>query len=486
MTTAQPPVVVIVGGGITGLSAAYYLLRTAREAAIPLRALVIERDERLGGKIRTDIIGQQRQFIIEGGPDAFLAQKPWASDLARDLGLGDELLPINVRKPATSVLVHGKPIPLPEGLRLITPAKWLPFLLSPVLSPWGKAHMLLDLALPARNVQGDESLAAFVRARLGDEALDRLAEPLMSGIYNGDPAEQSMLATFPQFRATERQYGSIIRGTRAMQKKAPANDSSNSSSNSPFLTLRGGMGTLVDALTAALDGNILSGRRVQRITPNAGQPAGYQVQLDDGTALDADAVILATQAFVAADLLSEWQPALAAKLRRIPYLSTGTMSLAFHPADIRRPFAGFGLVIPQSEHRHLNAITVTSEKFTHRAPEGDVLLRVFFGGFRNPDLVEKPDAELLALVRQELRSLMGITALPRFARIYRWRDASPQYHVGHLDLVREIERLAPPRLLLCGCAYGGVGIPDCVRQAKNAAARIFAQVRDTVMVSPAS
>src|SRR5579883_2437091 len=172
MTTAQPPVVVIVGGGITGLSAAYYLLRTAREAAIPLRALVIERDERLGGKIRTDIIGQQRQFIIEGGPDAFLAQKPWASDLARDLGLGDELLPINVRKPA----------------------KWLPFLLSPVLSPWGKAHMLLDLALPARNVQGDESLAAFVRARLGDEALDRLAEPLMSGIYNGDPAEQSMLA----------------------------------------------------------------------------------------------------------------------------------------------------------------------------------------------------------------------------------------------------------------------------------------------------
>jgi protoporphyrinogen/coproporphyrinogen III oxidase len=490
MRSSQPPLVVIVGGGISGLTAAYYLLRSAREADHPLRVQVIERDRRLGGKIRTDTFhsgDEQQPFIVEGGPDAFLAQKPWAESLARELGMGDQLIPINSLQPATSVLVHGKAVPLPAGLRLITPTKYLPFLSSPVISPWGKARMLVDLLQPARRVQGDESLGEFVRARLGDEALDRLAEPLMAGIHSGDPEKQSILATFPQMREVERRYGSIIRGTRKLLAQSSSAGAAGHPppAGSPFLTLRAGMGSLTEALAAELEDHVWSGRRVLAILPSSAPATGYQVQLDDGATLDAHSVIISTPSYVAADLVESWQPELAAKLRRISYVSTGTLSLAYPKQAIRRPFAGFGLVIPRAERRLLNAITISSEKFAHRAPAGHVLLRVFFGGFRSAQLVDESDADLLELVARELHQLMGISVAPRFARIYRWREASPQYHVGHLDLVREINALASsvsssgpgPQLVLCGAAYEGVGIPDCVRLARNAAEQVFRRLQ---------
>jgi oxygen-dependent protoporphyrinogen oxidase len=483
--------VVIVGGGISGLSAAHYLLRFAREAEWPLRVRVIERDHRLGGKIRTDtfLFGGEQPFIVEGGPDAFLAQKPWAAELARELGLGDQLVPINSVQPATSVLVHGQSIPLPDGLRLITPTKYLPFLSSSAISPWGKARMLLDLLQPDRRVAGDESLASFVRTRLGNEALDRLAEPLMAGIYSGDPEKQSILATFPQMRAVERQYGSIIRGTRKQlaESSAASETSQLRPAGSPFLTLRAGMGSLTEALAAELEDHVLTGRKVLAILPSASPASGYSVRLDDGATLDAHSVIISTPSYVTADLVESWRPELAAKLRDISYVSTGTLSLAYPQEAIRRPFAGFGLVIPRAERRALNAVTVSSEKFAHRAPPGQVLLRVFFGGFRSAQLVEESDADLLALAAGELHQLIGISVAPRFARIYRWREASPQYHVGHLDLVREIYALTStsptlpastgPQLALCGAAYNGVGIPDCVRLARGAAEQVFQAVR---------
>jgi protoporphyrinogen/coproporphyrinogen III oxidase len=497
METTESPQIVIIGGGISGLSAAYYLLRCAEAGAFPLRVLVIEREQRLGGKIRTDVVGEQYPFLLEGGPDAFLAQKPYATDLARDLGLLDQLIGTSPVQPATSILVHGKPRALPEGLRLITPTRLWPFLVSRVISPQGKARMLLDLVKPARRTPTDESLATFVRARFGMEALDRLAEPLLAGIYSADPEKQSMLATFPQLRALEEQYGSVIRGTRRSGASPAAGKAAagNQNRTSPFLTLQGGMGSLVEALADRLNGHIQTGRRVLRIVPSASPPSHYpsasppshyQVELEDGTALDAHSVIVTAPAFVAAALIASWQPELSTKLRGIPYVSTGTICLGYRREDIHRPFTGFGLVIPRRERRSLNAITVCSDKFADRAPPGQVLLRVFFGGFRNQQLVDASDRRLLDLAQRDLYDLIGIDVPPAFARIYRWRNASPQYHVGHQNLVAEIAHLSPPHLWLSGPAYYGVGIPDCVRQAKAAAEQVFDQVLHHLDVSPAS
>jgi protoporphyrinogen/coproporphyrinogen III oxidase len=488
MNTSESPQIVIIGGGISGLSAAYYLLRCAEAGGFPLRVVVIEREQRLGGKIRTELVGEQHPFLLEGGPDAFLAQKPSATDLARDLGLVDQLIGTSPVRPATSILVRGKPQALPEGLRLITPTKLWPFLVSPVISPSGKARMLLDLVKPARRTPTDESLATFVRARFGAEALDRLAEPLLAGIYSADPEKQSMLATFPQLRGLEEQYGSVIRGTcmsSAALDAADRTDAGNQNRTSPFLTLQGGMGRLVEALADRLNGHIHTGRRALRIVSGSKPLSHYQVELDDGTALDAHSVIVTAPAFVAADLIASWQPELSTKLRGIQYVSTGTMCLGYRREDIHRPFAGFGLVIPRRERRSLNAITVCSDKFADRAPPGQVLLRVFFGGFRNQHLVDAGDKRLLDLAKRDLYDLMGIDVPPAFARIYRWRNASPQYHVGHQTLVAEIARLSPPHLWLAGPAYYGVGIPDCVRQAKAAAEQVFDQVLQHLDVTPA-
>jgi oxygen-dependent protoporphyrinogen oxidase len=347
--------------------------------------------------------------------------------------------------------------------------------------------MLLDLIQPDRRVPGDESLASFVRARLGNEALDRLAEPLMAGIHSGDPEKQSLLATFPQMRAVERQYGSVIRGTRKQLAESSSAGGANMAGRAgpPFLTLRAGMGSLTESLAAELEDHVWTGRKVQAILPSRAPETGYSVRLDVGAALDAHSVIIATPSYVTADLVESWRPALSAKLRGIDYVSTGTLSLAYPQEAIRRPFAGFGLVIPRAERRVLNAVTISSEKFAHRAPPGQVLLRVFFGGFRSAQLVEESDADLLTFATAELHQLMGISVAPRFARIYRWREASPQYRVGHLDLVREINALTSaspkesgPQLVLCGAAYDGVGIPDCVRLARSAAERVFQAVRE--------
>jgi oxygen-dependent protoporphyrinogen oxidase len=492
---AGAPHVVIVGGGISGLSAAFYLERAARAAGIPIRYTLVERDDRFGGKIQTDTFAQDDgAFIVEGGPDSFVAQKPWGIQLARDLGLEDQLMSPKPARHSTYVLRKGRPQPMPEGMMLVVPTRVLPFAFSPLLSLGGKLRMALDLVIPARRDGADETLADFIRRRLGAEALEILAEPLLAGIHSADPERQSILATFPRFRALEAQHGGLIRGMLAAHRERtknqePRTDRTSEGSrfsvlgSSPFVTLRGGVGELVRALLEQLGGRLIAGRGVAALDydPTAARP--YRVRLDDGAALDADAVIVTAPAFAAAELVARFQPALADALRAIRYVTTGTVTLAYRSADLRKPLDGFGLVIPRGEGRSINALTMTSAKFAGRAPEGYALVRAFVGGSRTPETLELDDAALLELVRAELGDILGIEAAPQWSRIYRWPLANPQYDVGHLERMDALEKLLPPGLYLAGSAYRGVGLPDCIRSGQVAAESALAHIHKPIQES---
>jgi oxygen-dependent protoporphyrinogen oxidase len=492
--------IVIIGGGITGLSTAFYLQQQAQAAGVPVRYTLVERDPRFGGKLLTDTIGQ---FVVEAGPDSIITQKPWGVQLVRDLGLADQLIGTNDLPRKVAFLSRGQPCPMPEGMTLIVPTKLGPFLRTPLLSPLGKLRMLLDLVIPARPGDADETLADFIRRRFGEEALIKLADPLLSGIHNSESERQSLLATFPRLREIELQYGSLIRGMRAARRKPKddrnktkderrkskaarrADDPSfvlrppSSVDASPFVTLKGGMGALADALVRTLDGRLIGGQGVAALDydPAASQP--YRVQLEDGELLHADAVLLTAPSFAAAELVASFQPELAAGLRRIRYVTTGTISLAYAKREIGAPLDGYGLVIPRTERRQINAVTISSSKFTDRAPDDAVLLRVFVGGSRNPTVAELGDALLLELARAELYDILGIRAEPLWSRIYRWPQSNPQYDVGHLAYIDALEALCPPGLYLAGSAYRGVGIPDCTRQGRDTAAKALAALAVT-------
>ncbi|MFO7167263.1 MAG: protoporphyrinogen oxidase [Chloroflexota bacterium] len=476
-TSQDTPHIAIVGGGIAGMSAAYYLQRAAHAAGLEVRTTLIERDVRLGGKIVTERLGEGGQFVVEGGPDSFVAQKPWAVELARELGLGDELIGSNPLPRTTCVLHRGRPHPLPEGTQLIVPTRLLPFARTPLLSPLGKLRVALDLVIPPRAADGDESLAEFIRRRMGAEALDRLAEPLLAGIHNADCERQSLLATFPRFRDMERRHGGLIRGALAARRERERRSSPQSPlAAAPFVTLRGGVGALVEALAPRLEGDVITGCGVRRLEHDPTAARAYRLHLDDGRAIEADAVVMAAPASVAAGLVAPFQPELAAALRAIRFVSTATISLAYPREAIRRPLDGYGVVIPRRERRRINALTVSSDKFRHRAPEGYALVRAFVGGSRTPEALELDDEGLVALARDELRQILGVEGEPVLARVYRWLNANPQYEVGHLERVDRLEALCPPGLHLAGCAYRGVGIPDCVRQGREAAERALALV----------
>jgi len=467
--------VVIVGGGISGLSTAYYLQRDAAKNGIELNYTVLEHGGRWGGKVLTETVpgddGSQ-SFVVEAGPDSFLTQKPWALQLARELGLGDQLIGTNEARRAVYVVVKGRPVPLPDGVLLIVPTRFMPFVRSTLISPWGKLRMGMDLFLPARKDDGDETLAEFIRRRLGDEALHKIAEPLMSGIYNADAEQQSVMATFPRFRAIEAKYGSLTRGMLAAmkaRKSAPKGEKT-----SAFMSLKGGTNTLIDALVDQLTGDLRLETGLDAIVPLADDT--YELHLSDGTTLHADTVIMTTPSYVAADLLRPFAQNAADTLDEIRYVSTGTISLAFDAADVPKVLDGYGLVVPTSENRPINAVTISSSKFDHRAPNGQVLLRAFFGGSRSPTSMHMDDDTLLHTVRVQLRELLGITAAPRFHRIYHWWNANPQYDVNHLERVTNIENALPQGIFITGSAYRGVGLPDCVHQAQQTAAAVLESV----------
>ena len=461
--------VIIVGGGIAGLSTAWHLQQQGCQ-----HYALLEASERWGGHIRTEHVpaADGQSFVVEAGPDSFLTQKPWALELARTLGLGDDLLGTHPHLKQVYVLQRGRPVPMPEGVMSIVPTRFKPFVLSPLISPLGKLRMGLELFIPPRRDPADETLAAFVRRRLGGEALDKIAEPLLSGIYNSEAERQSLLATFPRFRALESRYGSLTRGMLAARQ--PANGRADSAP-SMFMTPRQGTGELVRALVARLRGDLCLQAPVQHVAL-AGDGA-YELRLTGGAVLRARALVLAVPAFVAAALLAPLAPGAAGSLRQVRYVSTGTISLAWRLADVRRPLLGYGVVVPRSECRPVNALTWSSLKFAGRAPEGYALFRLFFGGSRSPASMSLDDDALLDTVRRELRPLLGIEAPPLFHRIYRMQQSNPQYDVGHLERMAEVEAALPARVYLTGSGYRGVGIPDCVKQGADTAARVVAALK---------
>ena len=505
--------VIIVGGGIAGLSAAYRLMRSTPAVQITL----LESDRRLGGKIVTDRVDG---FVIEGGPDTFLSYKPRGLGLCRELGLEDRLHGTNEKIRRTYVMRRGRLYDLPEGLTGLIPSRFGPLVKSRLISPWGKLRMGMDYFIPPRSLNGDESLAQFVERRLGRELYERMIEPLMSGIYAGDGEQLSLGATFPQLRQIELEHGSLVKGMLAAKKKtaqastsssAPlraAQGRSESAQDAPrkkwaaFVTPETGLAEIVEALQAKLEGvEVRLNTRVRKVIPSPwpspwkgegelsvpfpyphsggtagrqGEGLGMRVVLENGETLDADAVILATPAYITAQLVGDLDPEMAAALRGIPYASTVTLSVAYPLSAIPKPLNAYGYIIPRAEGRSILACTWTSTKFPHRAPEGYGLIRAFIGRAGDEDVLNRTDEELLQMVRDELRQVLGITVEPLLYRIFRWPQAMPQYTLGHLDRVAVIDRrlAAHPGLYVAGNAYRGIGIPDCIASGEAAAAQV--------------
>lgn len=454
----------IVGGGITGLAAAHRAVELARERAVPLELTLVEARGRLGGTIATE---RADGFLVESGPDSFLSEKPWALALCRRLGVEDRLARTDDRFRRTFVWRRGRLHPLPDGFQLLAPTRLRPFLTSSLFSWPGKLRMAMDLVLP-RGAGDDESLGAFVRRRLGREALDRVAQPLVAGIYTADPDDLSLAATMPRFLDLERRERSIVLALWRAARRAPQAGTSGARW-SLFVTFLGGMEELVTTLAGRLPpGATVPKQRVSGVERAGGR---WRASTVEGGRFEADRVIVATEAHATARLVRYLDPTLATLLGEIPYASAATVSLGYRRADIPHPLDGFGFVVPRSEGRALLAATFSSVKYPGRAPEASALLRGFVGGALHAGILEEDDPALIARVRAELRDALGVVAEPVLARVARWPASMPQYRVGHLARVETIERrvAALPGLVLAGGAYRGVGIADCVRSGEAAA-----------------
>jgi len=461
--------IVIIGGGIAGLSAAYYATKKLANAQVTL----IESSNRWGGKITTDRVSMHDgQFIVEGGPDTFLATKPYATALCKELGLGDRLHGTNPNQKNTYVLHHNKLEPLPDGLAMMIPTNVQAILKSHLVSWFGKARMGLDFIQPAKAVNGDESLGTFVSRRLGREAYENLIEPLMSGIYAGDGDQLSLAATFPYLRDLEIKYGSLARG--ALQMRAQAKGKSVQGSRSAFLTPTTGLAEIVEALVNYLQSNNVDLRLNTRVESiNHSTPDTWNVTLDTGNSLQPEYIILGTPAFISGKLLASFDPQLASVLQSIDYASTATISLAYRQSDLPRALDGYGYVIPRREGRKALACTWTSTKFPHRAPEGYALIRVFVG--RAGQDIPWNENDLLALAKEELNLTLGITNKPILSRVFMWDKAMPQYNLGHPEKLKQIDAALEhyPNLALAGSGYRGIGIPDCIRSGELAVERVL-------------
>ena len=463
--------IVVIGGGITGLAAANRIKEIAAEKHPGLEVLLIEASERTGGPIRTI---ERDGFLVEEGPDAFITTKPWGLNLCRRLGLDGELIETNDSKRRTYILRGSDLVEIPEGFVMLAPSRLTPFLTSPLFSWPGKLRMLLDLVIPRRR-GGDESVAGFVRRRLGSEALDRVAQPMIGGIYTGDAERLSLRATMPQYLELEEEHGSVIAGMlRSYRQKSRARKKDSGARYSMFVSFKKGMSTLTGKLASSLGEAIRLGEKVSEVSKSEG---GYTVTTDKGV-YEADGVVITTPAFVTAKLVEKLDPETAVLLSGIDYASSAVAVLAYKLSDIQRPIEAFGFVVPALEKKRLIACSFSSEKFPGRAPEGYTVLRAFTGGMLDPGVLDLDDDAIVETLKSELAPVLGITGEPVFGFLKRYPNSLPQYYVGHLDLVRKIaggvKKLRG--LEIAGSAMGGVGIPDCINSGESAAEKVVETV----------
>jgi protoporphyrinogen/coproporphyrinogen III oxidase len=471
----RPRTVVIVGGGISGLAAAFSLQEKAAQAGLPIRCTILESDPAWGGKIVTHRIGD---LVTEAGPDSFLSQKQAGLDLCTKLGLADQLINTNDTGKKACVLHRGRLHDLPEGLLSFVPKQLGPFLQNGLMSWPGLVRMGFEFAVPPGSPRDDESLAEFLRRRFGVQAYERLLEPLMAGIYAGDAEQMSLRATFARFFELEQQYGSIMRGMLAAKKSAESGPTGHSR-RTMFVSLKNGLSDLVTALTSRLTQQgveLRVGARVDALRVRSHELGRwmYDLILQDGSALSAESVVLATPAYVSADLLRPLTPIAGGLLDLTPYASTATIAMAF-PRIQTSAIEGFGFIIPRAEQRHLIASTWTSLKWPHRAPSDQLLVRCYVGGVGREDILQREDQALVTTVREELASICGIRAEPTYTEVNRWWKAMPQYTIGHLGRLAQLDAVVSryPGLILTGAAYRGVGIPDCIRDGALAAERVI-------------
>jgi protoporphyrinogen/coproporphyrinogen III oxidase len=491
----------IIGGGIAGLAAAYELEKARaaaeREGGPEVEYTLFESRDRLGGVLSSEIVDGT---VLERGPDSFLTEKAAGAELCRELGLQDQLTPSNDAERKTYVLVKNRMIALPDGLMFLVPTKLVPTALTPLFSIRTKIKMGLELLHPPRPADAeDESVAALVTRHFGAEAVDRLADPLLSGIFGGDAAHLSARAVLPKLVEMESEYGSLTRGMLAAHQKmlARAREAAqrNESGRSPgaetdagpgsaearrprtiFTTLKGGMQQLVDALEANLKpGSVRLGTAVTALDKT---PAGWTVEVG-GVRESYDAVIVCSPAWAASDLLSGVDPKLSEELAGIPYSSSITLNLVYDEQKIPKLQDGFGFLVPASEGRAMLACTFVHRKFLGRTAPGKAVLRAFLGGMKNEAMLTEPEAVLVETVRREFSEILGISAEPEHVQVSRWRRAMAQYAVGHQERVKRIrERAAAlPGLKLAGNAYDGIGIPDCIRLGRKAAQELVASQR---------
>ncbi|MGI9166828.1 MAG: protoporphyrinogen oxidase [Pyrinomonadaceae bacterium] len=468
--------VVVIGGGIAGLAAAHRLIERRRDNPRGFDVMLLEATARLGGVIQTE---HRDGFVLERGPDSFISEKPEATELVKRLGLTPHLIKTNQAHRRSFIVRNGKLCPVPEGFQLLAPSRLWPFVTSDIFSWRGKARMAMDLLLPRGNSNGhaDESLAQFVRRRLGDEALERMAQPMIGGIYTADPEQLSLSATMPRFLEMERKDRSVILAMwkRARQQNKVETGSTSGARYSLFLSLDDGMQMLVERLAARLPATTIQLNSPVESLSYGQSSAQWRVQVNRGASINADAICLAIPPYGAAQLLRESDMKLAEELQGIEYASTATVNLAYEVADTPHALEGFGFVVPFLEKRTIIACTFSSVKFNGRAPEGRVLLRAFVGGALQPEMFALDETEMINRVRTDLRELLGIKNPPLFAELTRWPNSMPQYHIGHLERVKRIkERLSSlPGLTLAGNAYAGPGIPDCIRSGETAADQLI-------------
>jgi oxygen-dependent protoporphyrinogen oxidase len=457
--------IAIIGGGIAGIAAAFYLER-ARRTGAALDWLLLEKSGRLGGVIRSE---QRDGYVLEAGPDSFLTMKPSGADFCRDLGIADQLISSNDSDRKTYIVVHGRLVPIPDGLEFMVPTRIMPMATTPLFSWSTKLGMAKEWFSAAGSHNGDESVADFVRRHFGQEMVDRVAEPLLAGVYGGDADQMSVRAVLPRFAEMERESGSLVRATL----KAKKTRTRSSAPPQPlFTSLRNGMQEMVNAAAAALPMDHV--RLLQSMTAIERCGTGWVVKTESRSE-PFDAVILATPAQASATLLREVNQELVSGLRQIKYSSSAAVVLGYD-RPITLPL-GHGFLVPRTEGRNMLACTFVHRKFPFRVPQGASLLRCFVSSSRVPDLITQSDHWLLSTMLTEIKEILQVRETPLFAHIYRWDCALPQYSTGHLERVAGMEKIlgAMSGLQVIGNSFHGIGIPDCIKSGKQAAERLISQ-----------